>query len=87
MDDISLVACFGWNEATFTKKMAGSAIYRIGYVQWLRNVAIGLGNAPSSAAVIAALKTRENDENLLVREHVVWALQQHASSMPGIVET
>ena len=57
--------------------MAGSAIYRIGYAQWLRNIAVGLGNAPSSPEVISALKAREFDENDLVREHVGWALQQH----------
>jgi epoxyqueuosine reductase len=77
LDDISLVECFGWSEAEFTQKMAGSAIYRIGYTQWLRNIAVGLGNAPSSPKVISALKTRENHENTMLREHVEWALQQH----------
>lgn len=80
LDDVTLVECFGWDEATFKQKMAGSAIYRIGYMQWLRNVAIGLGNAASSAAVIAALKTRELDENSMLREHVAWALQQHVTA-------
>jgi epoxyqueuosine reductase len=78
LDDISLVDCFTWSEAVFVKKMAGSAIYRIGYTQWLRNIAVGLGNAPSTVAVINALKSRLDDENSLVREHVAWALQQHA---------
>ena len=77
LDNISLVECFGWNETEFQQKMAGSAIYRIGYAQWLRNIAVGLGNAPSTPHVIAALKKRENDHNLLVREHVIWALNQH----------
>jgi epoxyqueuosine reductase len=77
LDDISLVNCFSWTEAQFKEKMAGSAIYRIGYVQWLRNIAVGLGNAPSSKAVIEALKSRRLDNNLLVREHVLWALEQH----------
>lgn len=77
LDDISLVECFGWNEAEFTQKMAGSAIYRIGYTQWLRNVAVGLGNAPSTLEVIGALKNRDNDANEMLREHVKWALQQH----------
>jgi epoxyqueuosine reductase len=77
LDDISLVKCFGWSEAEFTQKMAGSAIYRIGYVQWLRNIAVGLGNAPSSLEVINALKSRENDENNMLREHIEWALQRH----------
>jgi epoxyqueuosine reductase len=79
LDDISLVECFGWSESEFNQKMAGSAIYRIGYTQWLRNIAVGLGNAPSSPAVVSALKTRENDKNLMLREHVTWALQRHSS--------
>jgi epoxyqueuosine reductase len=77
LDDISLIECFGWTEAEFKQNMAGSAINRIGYAQWLRNVAIGLGNATSSAEVIKALKNRAQDENELVREHVAWALKQH----------
>lgn len=77
LDSLSLVTCFGWTEAEFQQKMAGSAIYRIGYTQWLRNIAVGLGNAPTSMAVIAALKSRAQDENALVREHVAWALAQH----------
>ena len=77
LDDISLIECFDWSEAEFAQKMAGSAIYRIGYTQWLRNIAVGLGNAPSLPEVISALKTRQNDESLMLREHVEWALQQH----------
>ena len=68
---------FGWSEAEFSQKMAGSAIYRIGYTQWLRNIAVGLGNAPSAPAIINALKARQNDTSELLREHVAWALQQH----------
>ena len=77
LDDISLVECFAWSEAEFMQKMAGSAIYRIGYTQWLRNIAVGLGNAPSSPEVISALKAREKDSSELLREHINWALQQH----------
>lgn len=80
LDDISLVDCFGWSEAEFETKMAGSAIYRIGYEQWLRNIAVGLGNAPTSLEIIEALETRKDDASPLVREHVVWALSQHQSA-------
>ena len=80
LDDISLVECFSWSEAEFKQKMSGSAIYRIGYTQWLRNIAVGLGNAPSTPEVVNALKARENDASELLREHVVWALQQHQNS-------
>ena len=81
LDDISLVQCFAWTEAEFKQNMAGSAIYRIGYTQWLRNIAVGLGNAPSSPKVISALKSREHDANDMLREHVEWALQQHQSAL------
>lgn len=77
LDDITLAECFGWSEAMFHEKMAGSAIYRIGYTQWLRNIAVGLGNAPTSKALIQALEARLNDNSDLVREHVAWALSQH----------
>ena len=74
LDDLSLLDCFAWSEAEFKQKMAGSAIYRIGYNQWLRNIAVGLGNAVYSIEIINALKRRANDDNVLVREHVSWAL-------------
>ena len=77
LDDISLLELFTWDKATFDTKMAGSAIYRIGYEQWLRNLAIGLGNATSSPEIINALESRLNYPSELVREHVAWALQQH----------
>jgi len=77
LDDVDLTECFLWTEDEFKAKMAGSAIYRIGYEQWLRNIAVGLGNANSSERVINALKSRANDASELVREHVAWALAQH----------
>lgn len=80
LDDVSLAECFSWSEEEFKEKMAGSAIYRIGYEQWLRNIAVGLGNAPSTPRVVAALKTREHDSNELIRVHVAWAIEQHKSS-------
>jgi epoxyqueuosine reductase len=80
LDDVLLIDLFSWDEATFNEKMAGSAIYRIGYEQWLRNIAVGLGNAPTSEAVISALKARVNDASSLIKEHVSWALQQHGIS-------
>lgn len=77
LDNIDLAECFGWSEAEFKQKMAGSAIYRIGYTQWLRNIAVGLGNAASTPTVITALTARKDDESELVREHVDWALGRH----------
>jgi len=76
LDDVSLVELFGWDQATFETKLAGSAIRRIGYQQWLRNIAVGLGNAPYSDEIVQALQARADDPSDMVREHVQWALQQ-----------
>jgi epoxyqueuosine reductase len=78
LDRAALAALFGWSEQEFLQKTEGSAIRRIGYARWLRNIAVALGNAASSAAVIGALRSRENDASPLVREHVRWALAEHA---------
>lgn len=75
LDAVSLVELFAWEEAEFKEKLAGSAIYRIGHEQWLRNIAVALGNAPKSAEIIAALQSRESHPSALVREHVQWALE------------
>jgi len=77
LDDVTLVELFGWEEDDFRTKMAGSAIYRIGHEQWLRNIAVGLGNAPTTPEVIAALQKRVDHPSPLVREHVAWALARH----------
>jgi epoxyqueuosine reductase len=82
LDDISLVTCFGWSEETFKTRMAGSAIYRIGHEQWLRNIAVGLGNAETTPEVINALQSRADDPSPLIREHVAWALSQHLAKTP-----
>ena len=78
LDDVSLAELFAWDEEEFKVRLAGSAIYRIGHEQWLRNIAVALGNAPRGAAVKAVLERRANHESELVREHVEWALLQHS---------
>ena len=79
LDDVSLVDLFAWNEATFQQRFAGSAVYRIGHEQWLRNIAVALGNAPTTPEILRALQVRLQSPSELVREHVQWALAQHAS--------
>lgn len=74
LDRASLVSLFAWSEEEFLDKTAGSPIRRIGYERWLRNLAVGLGNAPWSEAVEAALHARLAYPSDLVREHVRWAL-------------
>ena len=79
LDDASLAELFAWDEAEFNSKLAGSAIYRIGHEQWLRNIAVALGNATNNPGVIAALQSRAEHPSALVRDHVAWALARHAS--------
>jgi len=78
LDRATLVEVFAWTRDEFDERLAGSAIRRIGYERWLRNIAVGLGNAPRSDEVVAALRARADDPSPLVREHVAWALARHA---------
>lgn len=87
LDRASLVELFEWTAEQFDERMQGSAIRRIGYERWLRNLAVGLGNAlraapggiapDARAAIVAALRARLDDPcvSALVREHVEWALR------------
>ncbi len=79
LDRTTLVDLFGWTENEFRQRHAGSAILRIGHERWLRNLAVGLGNARTSPSVIEALQARADSPSALVREHVGWALARHAS--------
>ena len=77
LDSSQLAALFRWSEEEFLQRTEGSPLRRAGYQRWLRNLAVGLGNAPSTIAVIEALELRRNDPSELVREHVGWALARH----------
>jgi epoxyqueuosine reductase len=77
LDHAQLTALFGWTENEFLEKTAGSPIRRIGYERWLRNIAVALGNAPSTPAIKAALAARAEHSSAMVREHVHWAQAQH----------
>ena len=79
LDDVSLAELFAWDETEFKSKLAGSAICRIGHEQWLRNIAVALGNAATSAVAVAALNLRVAHQSEVVREHVKWALKQHVN--------
>jgi len=71
-----LIELFNWSETEFLTKTEGSAIRRIGYEQWLRNIAVALGNAPASTEITATLNNKINHPSELVKEHVIWALNQ-----------
>lgn len=84
LDQASLVALFAWSEQEFVERHQGSAILRIGYERWLRNLAVAMGNAVRSpqcsganrTVLVSALKQRQHHVSALVREHVAWALAQ-----------
>ncbi|MFT5691473.1 MAG: epoxyqueuosine reductase [Oceanicoccus sp.] len=73
-----LIDLFCWSEQEFLTRTEGSAIRRIGYECWLRNIAVALGNAPTNPQLISVLREKLIHPSALVREHVEWALQQHA---------
>ena len=81
LDGSRLVELFAWSEADFLERTAGSAIRRIGYERWLRNVAVALGNAPATPDVTAALGSRRDHASPLVREHVGWALDRAGATL------
>jgi epoxyqueuosine reductase len=83
LDSADLIELFAWTEEEFAQRMEGSAIRRVGYERWLRNLAVGLGNAEHDERVIAALEARANDPSPLVREHVTWALARQKAACDG----
>ncbi len=79
LESAELADLFSWDEETWLRRTEGNAIRRIGYERWLRNLAVALGNARTTAEVVGALQTRQHDDSELVAEHVRWALRQHHS--------
>ena len=79
LDNVTLLELFTWDEKTFLKNTEGSAIRRIGYQSWTRNIAVALGNSTAPAkskAIILALRNKHQTSNELVREHIEWAIEQ-----------
>lgn len=78
LDSARLLDLFAWSETQFLERFSGSAIRRTGYIGWLRNIAVALGNAEHSVEIINALNERKAffAENALLVEHMEWALQQ-----------
>jgi len=87
LDNSDLVTLFEWTEEEFLNNTEGSPIRRIGYQRWLRNLSVGLGNAPASQRIVDALNKRADVPSALVREHVLWAIdQQQALDKPQAPE-
>ena len=82
--DMDLVDLWAWSEADFLRHTQGSAIRRIGFERWRRNLAVGLGNAlrradvPLRQAMVRALSLAREGASPMVREHIDWALAQGA---------
>ncbi len=75
-DDISLLELFSWNESQFLANTEGSAIRRIGFDCWQRNIAVALGNAEFSDDIVSALTMQRKKASAMVAEHITWALAQ-----------
>jgi epoxyqueuosine reductase len=79
-----LVELFGWSESQYLERTQGSALRRLGYRRWLRNLAVALGNAPTDARVAAALESRAAFPDEVVAAQVAVALARHrAISAPA----
>jgi epoxyqueuosine reductase len=76
LDTSDLASLFLWSEEEFLRRFEGSSIRRIGYQNWLRNIAVALGNAERTVANLKALRTRENHPDARVNEHIHWAIEQ-----------
>ena len=80
LDKATLVDLFAWSEGEFLRRTEGSAIRRSGHERWLRNIAVALGNAPTTPEVVSALRSRREDPSPVVRDHVDWALARHGAN-------
>jgi epoxyqueuosine reductase len=74
LDASTLLQLFAWNEQEFLKWTEGSAIRRIGYERWCRNLAVAIGNSVPTQEAVTALEKKREDASELVREHIAWAL-------------
>jgi epoxyqueuosine reductase len=82
LDSATLLELFAWTEREFLSRTEGSAIRRIGYPRWLRNIAVALGNADTKDTIVEALQARLSCPHAMVREHVRWALERQRGARP-----
>ena len=86
LDNSDLLTLFKWTEDEFLRKTEGSPIRRIGYQRWLRNLAVGLGNADGCEKILQQLEHTATDASELVKEHVVWAIKQQRQKLAATTE-
>jgi epoxyqueuosine reductase len=90
----SLIDLFKWTEKEFLEYTEGSAIRRIGYRKWKRNIAVGLGNQIAQTQqetdeIKTALSNALDFPDEMVQEHIQWALSevtQHANEQARIIK-
>lgn len=82
LDNAPLIDLFNWTESEFEERTRGSAIRRISYEQWSRNLAVALGNAPPADRIRTALRARLNDASPMLAEHIHWAIERQSGSEP-----
>lgn len=83
LDRARLVDLFRWDETTFLDATEGSPIRRAGYVKFLENIAIGLGNGPHTEEIVSALVSRQGHLGDTLDIHITWAL----TALKGRAET
>lgn len=76
LNSTTLLQLLNWTEDEFLKNTEGSAIRRIGYQRWLRNIAVAIGNADYSEPLLIALRKKLARSSDLVQEHIAWAIEQ-----------
>lgn len=80
LDRISLIDCYRWSEADFLRRMEGSAIRRIGYQCWLRNIVVALGNAAPDSHILSVLQQDYEKHSGMVRHHIDWAIERQGQA-------
>ena len=85
LDKAHLIDLFLWSESEFLDRSEGTVLRRLGYERWLRNLAVGLGNAPYSKTAIIALNQRRNYPSDMVKEHIDWAVQRQKSKAAPLI--
>ena len=87
LDNSSLLEIWQWREEEFLHYTQGSPLRRTGYLNFLRNIAIGLGNANASAETIKQLNSKLNAHNDMLDEHIHWAIVEQQYKLRSIIET
>ncbi|MGA6102949.1 tRNA epoxyqueuosine(34) reductase QueG [Psychrobacter pocilloporae] len=86
LDNSSLLELWQWQEADFLNNTQGSPLRRTGYINFLRNIAIGLGNTNASLDVVEQLKSKLTIHNAMLDEHIEWALDEQQKKLKDNIQ-